>query len=177
MPDAPVIVNNTPLVALWVLGRLDLFRELFGEVLIPPTVRDEFLATERAQRQIAPANAPWIKTVALTSPRRALTYAGLDSGEAEVLALAEELDNEFIAMTGAAFFHRIQVTREETDHDMRFAWDAPRRHGQEPYVGGPIHHRPCQLAHRVQTRRQGDNRYSGRLEAGFAKTPRRCEYR
>ena len=28
MPDKPVIANNTPLVALWVLGRLDLLTEL-----------------------------------------------------------------------------------------------------------------------------------------------------
>jgi hypothetical protein len=30
MPDKPVIANNTPLVALWTLDRLDLLRELFG---------------------------------------------------------------------------------------------------------------------------------------------------
>ncbi len=28
MPAGPVIANNTPLAALWVLGRLDLLREL-----------------------------------------------------------------------------------------------------------------------------------------------------
>ena len=29
MPDKPVITNNTPLVALWILGRLDLLRDLY----------------------------------------------------------------------------------------------------------------------------------------------------
>jgi predicted nucleic acid-binding protein len=29
MPDKPVVLNNTPLVALWALGRLDLLRDLF----------------------------------------------------------------------------------------------------------------------------------------------------
>lgn len=43
MPDGPVILNNTPLVALSVLGRLDLPRPLFGQVLIPQAVLDEFL--------------------------------------------------------------------------------------------------------------------------------------
>lgn len=33
MPDGPVVLNNTPLVALWAIGRLDLLRDLFGEVL------------------------------------------------------------------------------------------------------------------------------------------------
>ena len=31
MPDGPVIANNTPLEALWVLGRLDLLRGLYDE--------------------------------------------------------------------------------------------------------------------------------------------------
>ncbi len=35
MPEQPVISNNTPLVALWVLNRLDLMGTIFGEVLIP----------------------------------------------------------------------------------------------------------------------------------------------
>ena len=31
MPDGPVIANSTPLVALWVLGRLDLLHGLYDE--------------------------------------------------------------------------------------------------------------------------------------------------
>ena len=46
MPDRPVVLNNTPLVALWAIGRLDLLRDLFREVLIPQAVEEEFLAVE-----------------------------------------------------------------------------------------------------------------------------------
>ena len=90
MHVGPVIVNNTPLVALWVLGRLDLLRELYDEVLIPQAVYEEFVATERAVRQAALESAPWIRPVSLANPQRARVYMGLDLGEAEVLALAEE---------------------------------------------------------------------------------------
>jgi len=90
MPVRPVIANNTPLVALWVLGRLDLLRELYGEIWIPQSIYDEFLATDRAIRRAALQNTPWIKVVPLASPQRARVYTGLDQGEAEVLALAEE---------------------------------------------------------------------------------------
>ncbi|RPJ55303.1 MAG: DUF3368 domain-containing protein [Dehalococcoidia bacterium] len=86
----PVILNNTPLVALWSLGHLTLLRDLYGEVLIPQAVYEEFLATERSIRQTALTEAPWIKTTPLTNPRQALVYVGLDQGEAEVLALASE---------------------------------------------------------------------------------------
>jgi predicted nucleic acid-binding protein len=98
MPDKPVILNNTPLVALWALGRLDLLRDLFQVVVIPKAVEDEFLAADELARREALANAPWVKTVVLSYPRRAQAYAGLDRGEAEVLALAEESDARLVIL-------------------------------------------------------------------------------
>jgi predicted nucleic acid-binding protein len=77
-------------MALWVLGHLDLLRDLFGEVLTPLGVRDEFLATEHGLRRAALDRASWIQAVALENPQRIRAYTGLDQGEAEVLALAEE---------------------------------------------------------------------------------------
>lgn len=98
MPDGPVVLNNTPLVALWAIGRLDLLRDLFGEALIPQAVEAEFLAMDRRLRGEALAEAPWVRSVALTRPRRALAFAGLDRGEAEVLALAEERDARLVVL-------------------------------------------------------------------------------
>jgi len=89
MPGGPVVLNNTPLAALWAIGRLDLLRDLFGEVLIPETVRDEFLARDSGDRAKALADSPWIRCVAVIQPKRILAFAGLDRGEAEVLALAD----------------------------------------------------------------------------------------
>lgn len=91
MPAAPVILNNTPLVALYVLERLDILRDLFGEVMIPPAVHAEFMAIDRARRESALTNAAWIKVRSLAHPRRVLAFTGLDEGEAAVLGLAEEL--------------------------------------------------------------------------------------
>lgn len=96
MPDGPVVSNNTPLVALWALRRLDLLRALFGRVLIPPAVHAEFLATEPEIRQKALGRAPWIQIQPLNQPRQALAYTGLDLGEAEALALAEETDARLV---------------------------------------------------------------------------------
>ena len=64
----PVILNNTPLVALWSLGHLTLLCDLYGEVLIPQAVFEEFLATERSIRQTALAEVPWIKVTPLHNP-------------------------------------------------------------------------------------------------------------
>jgi uncharacterized protein len=98
MPDRPVVLNNTPLVALWAIGRLDLLRDLFGEVLIPRAVEDEFLAVETGARQHALREAPWVKSVSLAEPRRALVYVGIDQGEAEVLTLAEEREARLVVI-------------------------------------------------------------------------------
>ncbi|MYE90342.1 DUF3368 domain-containing protein [Candidatus Poribacteria bacterium] len=89
MQEKPVILNNTPLVALWSLDQLSLLRELYTEVWIPLAVKAEFLEINTIVRQESLDNAPWIKTVRLTHPQRAV-YAGLHHGEASVLALAEE---------------------------------------------------------------------------------------
>lgn len=87
----PVILNNTPLVIFWTIGCLDILHHLFERVLIPPKVHAEFLAIERESREDALRTAGWIEVVPLRDPRRVLAYTGLDDGEAEVLALAEEL--------------------------------------------------------------------------------------
>ncbi len=89
MQEKPVIVNNTPLVALWSLDQISLLRELYTEIWIPPAVKAEFLEIEPIARQASLDDAPWIKTVRLTYTQRA-DYAGLHQGEASVLALAEE---------------------------------------------------------------------------------------
>ncbi|MFL6262227.1 MAG: DUF3368 domain-containing protein [Thermoanaerobaculia bacterium] len=98
MPNGLVVLNNTPLVALWSLGRLDLLRDLYQEALIPRAVEEEFLATEASARRKALDDAPWVRTVELPHPRRALAYAGLHRGEAAVLALAEEIDARLVVL-------------------------------------------------------------------------------
>jgi predicted nucleic acid-binding protein len=90
MPAGPVVANNTPLVALWILGRLDLLRDLYGAVWIPQAVYEEFVATERTRRHAALREASWIVTVPVSNPQHVKVYVGLDQGEAEVLALADE---------------------------------------------------------------------------------------
>jgi uncharacterized protein len=112
MPAPPVIINNTPLVALWSLDRLDLLRDLFGVVWLPTAVESEFLAVDRVARQRALVGADWLQTVSLADPRHALTYTGLDRGEAEVLAVAVEHEVRLVIMDerkGRRYAHRLDL--------------------------------------------------------------------
>lgn len=90
MPSPPVVVNNTPLVGLWNLGRLELLSALYESVAIPTAVEAEFFATDRRKRAKA-LRGSGIRTARVRDPRLALSYVGLDRGEAEVLALAHEV--------------------------------------------------------------------------------------
>lgn len=98
MPVKPVITNNTPLVALWSVGKLELLRELFGEVWAPQAVCDEFLAAEPALRQATLESSPWIHCISLQDPQHVAVYIGIDRGESEVLALAEESEPRLVIM-------------------------------------------------------------------------------
>ncbi len=98
MPVGPVIVNNTPLSALWSINHLELLKDLYREIFIPQAVYEEFLAKERAKRQKVLQKADWIKSTPLNNPRQALVYVGLDRGEAEVPALADELSARLMVM-------------------------------------------------------------------------------
>ncbi len=96
MPTKPVIINNSPLVFLWILNLLPLLRELYTDVWIPEEVQEEFLGTDTIARRSSLNGAPWIRTVSLTDPQSASVYGRLDRGEASVLALAEEHDPHLV---------------------------------------------------------------------------------
>jgi predicted nucleic acid-binding protein len=46
MPERPqtVIMNTTPIIALALIGKLDLLQHLYGKVVIPPAVWTEVMA-------------------------------------------------------------------------------------------------------------------------------------
>ena len=96
MPTKPVIVNNSPLVFLWMLNLLPLLRELYTDVWIPEEVQAEFLRSDTIARRSTLNNAPWIRTVSLTDPQSTSAYGSLDQGEASVLALAKEHDAHLV---------------------------------------------------------------------------------
>ena len=98
MRVGPVIANNTPLVAYWSISRLDILQTLFEEILIPPAIRDEFLASIPLDRFQSLLIAPWIKVVPLARPSAVDAFAGLDKGEAEVIALAQEQEARLVLL-------------------------------------------------------------------------------
>jgi len=101
MPEGArlVVVNTTPIIALSLIGKLDLLRALYGQVVAPPSVEAEVLAGGRdgiGSSELQEAS--WFRIAALQDPRRAALLADLDRGEAEVLALALELNADLVIL-------------------------------------------------------------------------------
>jgi uncharacterized protein len=76
-----VISNTTPLIALSLIGQLELLRQLYNTVLIPPAVRREMLADLPARPGQADLfNASWLQETPLQSPRNVELLSDLDPG-------------------------------------------------------------------------------------------------
>ena len=99
MPEGPrlVVVNTTPIIALSLIGKLDLMRSIYGQVVVPLAVEAEVLAGGRdGIGRTELREASWLRVTSLQDPRRADLLADLDQGEAEVLALAQELNADLV---------------------------------------------------------------------------------
>jgi uncharacterized protein len=87
-----VVSDTSPLTALLTVGQSDLLARIFGEVLIPAAVQRELLRAHA----ILP---DWLKVQPVRDQAKVQTYAQkVDLGEAEAIALAEELQADFLLM-------------------------------------------------------------------------------
>ena len=84
-----IICNSGPLIALGMLGRLELLKALFDVVLVPEAVQKEI---EQGGIKLAGLEdfrrADWIRVLPLQGKRDALLESLLDVGEAAVISLA-----------------------------------------------------------------------------------------
>lgn len=95
-----VISDSSPLIALAAIGRLNVLRVLFDQVVIPETVFDEVSkAGEGRTGAEEITEADWIKVLPVSnhSLLRVL-QARLDPGEASAIALAIEQDANLVLL-------------------------------------------------------------------------------
>ncbi|TEU10645.1 MAG: DUF3368 domain-containing protein [Anaerolineales bacterium] len=92
------IVNATPLIALALLERLDLLRQMFDEVLVPTAVYDEVVIQGAGRPGAAEiAQADWLQIAAPEAvPTIEPILMGLDEGEMQVLLLARERQPDWV---------------------------------------------------------------------------------
>lgn len=95
-----VVSNASALINLARIGKLDLLRELYGELLVPAAVWQEVVidgAGQPGADQVRTSG--WIKTQAVANHRLAHALRQeLDAGEAEAIVLAIETEAEVLLM-------------------------------------------------------------------------------
>lgn len=95
-----IVSNASALINLARIGKLELLRQLYGELIVPEAVWQEVVVTGTGQPGADEIKtASWIKTGAVTN--RHLVQAlqqDLDAGEAEAIALALEIEAELLLM-------------------------------------------------------------------------------
>jgi hypothetical protein len=92
-----VVTNTTPILALSLIGQLDLLRALYHEVLAPNAVFSEVMAGGRGRvGTIELRQASWLHRVDLADPTRVDFLADLDRGEAEAIVLAQEVQADLL---------------------------------------------------------------------------------
>ena len=80
-----VVSDTSPITALLAVEQADLLKQLFGEAVIPNAVETELL-------RMHPVLPAWLRVQSLQNFAKANVYAfSVDRGEAEAIALAEEL--------------------------------------------------------------------------------------
>ena len=95
-----IVSNSSVLINLARIGRLDLLQQLYVEVTIAGAVWHEVVVEGAGQVGVdIVKDATWIKTIAVTNKElvRALQQE-LDAGEAEAIALAQEIGAGLLLM-------------------------------------------------------------------------------
>jgi predicted nucleic acid-binding protein len=91
-----VVVNTTPIISLAAIGQLDLLQRLFGQVSLAEAVYQE-LKAKPGYYGHDEIDQPWIEVRAIHGRLyKQLLLNQLDSGEAETIILAKELDADFV---------------------------------------------------------------------------------
>jgi predicted nucleic acid-binding protein len=93
-----VVVNATPLIALALIDRLHLLKEMFGEVIVPRPVYEEVVVRGRGKPGAdVLSRADWLQ---VASVEAAVTIEplllGLDAGELAVLLLARQIEPDWV---------------------------------------------------------------------------------
>jgi predicted nucleic acid-binding protein len=94
------VINATPLIALALLDRLDLLRQMFDEIIVPLGVYQE-VVLQGAGKPGASALAAtsWLNVVSVgTSVSIEPLLLGLDAGELEVLLLAQQIKPDWVVI-------------------------------------------------------------------------------
>ncbi len=95
-----VVSNSSPLIHLTKIGRLELLKEYFQEIIIPEAVYRECILEGNDREEVElTKNANWIKILQVKDQKLVrLLKSSLDDGESEAIALSLENGADLILL-------------------------------------------------------------------------------
>jgi predicted nucleic acid-binding protein len=86
-----VVSNTTPVLSLIKIGKLELLKNLFGNIIVPFAVYEEMEAGKDRAFYVNLCELEWIKIEKIDNPKVRSYLLDLDEGEAETPVLAKEI--------------------------------------------------------------------------------------
>ena len=93
-----VVSNTTPIISLLKLNQLDLLKQLYKQIHIPFAVYHEIEAGKTKGFYKDLSKVDWIKITEIKDKQAVKYFLGLDSGEAEAIILASEINADLIIL-------------------------------------------------------------------------------
>jgi len=93
-----IITNTTPVLSLLKIDKLDLLKELYGEVTVPNAVYQEIEKGKHKPYYQDLKLVDWIKIEQIKNTDSLAFFVDLDKGEAEVLILAKEQKADLVIL-------------------------------------------------------------------------------
>jgi uncharacterized protein len=91
-----VVSNTTPIISLLKLNRLDLLKQLYTQIYIPEAVYNEIEEGKAKEYYKDLSKIDWINIVEIQDKQAVKYFLDLDSGEAEAIVLATEINADLI---------------------------------------------------------------------------------
>ncbi|HEX7184057.1 MAG TPA: hypothetical protein VF756_19660 [Thermoanaerobaculia bacterium] len=97
MPEGPIVCNAGPLIALSMVGHLELLGQLYEHVLVPEPVVREVVGAGAGRLGAAEVKAAtWMEQIRVEPPPDPLLAQELGPGEAGVIASAHRLQAQLV---------------------------------------------------------------------------------
>lgn len=98
-PDAPTIINTSPLLYLHQIRQLDILPKLYGTVIAPTSVEQELAAGRTTGIDVPDVNSlDWLQIYTIDPAATIPNVIDLGRGEAEVIALGLENRNSLLIL-------------------------------------------------------------------------------
>lgn len=93
-----IVSNTTPIISLLKIGKLQIIKDLYGEIFIPQEVFNEIEAGKTKEFYTDLSKIEWIKIEKVQNKKSLSYFLDLDKGEAEAIVLATEIEADLIIL-------------------------------------------------------------------------------